>query len=80
MNNKLTLHAIICHKPYFETKEDALSYAQSHFPKEHIKGFVRETGSSFRVRVWPKTIFDHTSFVSKKINDHTTLVFGKLKA
>jgi len=47
MKNKLILHAIICHKPYFETKEDALLYAQSHFPKEHIKGFTRETGSSF---------------------------------
>jgi len=79
MKNKLILHAIICHKPYFRSKEEALSYAQSHFPNEHIKGFTRETGSSFRVRVWPKTIFDHTSFVSKVINDHTTLVFGKLK-
>jgi len=61
------------------TKEEALIYAQSHFPREHIKGFTRETGSSFRVRVWPKTIFDHTSFVSKVINDHVTLVFGTLK-
>ena len=80
MKNKLILHAIICHKPYFQSKEEALAYAQYHFPNEHIKGFVRETGPSFRVRVWPKTIFDHTSFVSKVINDHTTLVFGKLKA
>ena len=79
MKNKLILHAIICHKPYFRSKEEALIYAQSHFPREHIKGFVRETGSSFRVRVCPKTIFDHTSFVSKVINDHVTLVFGKLK-
>ena len=79
MKNKLILHAIICHKPYFRTKEEALSYAQYHFPKEHIKGFVREKSFAFRVRVWPKTIFDHTSFVSKVINDHVTLVFGTLK-
>ena len=79
MKSKLILHAIICHKPYYKSKEQAIDYARSHFTSENIKGFVRETGSSFRVRVWPKTIFDHTSFVSKVINDHTTLVFGKLK-
>ena len=79
MKNKLILHAIICKKPYFQNKEDSLLYARSHFPNEHIKGFVRENSFAFRVRVWPKTIFDHTSFVSKVINDHTTLVFGTLK-
>ena len=79
MKNKLILHAIICKKPYFQNKEDSLLYARSHFPNERIKGFVRENSFAFRVRVWPKTIFDHTSFVSKVINDHTTLVFGTLK-
>ena len=79
MKNKLILHAIICKKPYFQNKEDSLLYARSHFPNEHINGFVRENSFAFRVRVLPKTIFDHTSFVSKVINDHTTLVFGTLK-
>jgi hypothetical protein len=79
MKNKLILHAIICHKPYFKSKEEAFTYAKYHFPHEHIKGFTRETGSSFRVRVWPKGHFIDTSFVSKVINDHVTLVFGTLK-
>jgi len=79
MNNKLILHAIIMHKTRFQTKEQALNEAKHLFPNEHIKGFVRETGPSFRVRVWPKTIFDHTTFVSKKISPDITLVFGKLK-
>ena len=79
MKSKLILHAIICHKPYFQSKEEAFTYAKIHFPYEHIKGFVRETGSSFRVRVWPKGHFIDTSFVTKIINDHVSLVFGKLK-
>jgi hypothetical protein len=79
MKNKLILHAIICHKPYFRSKEEALDYAQYHFPHEHIKGFVRETGSSFRVRVVPKTQFIKTSYVTKVINPNASLVFGKLK-
>ena len=53
----LVLHAIILHKPSFKTKEQALQYAREHFQHEHIKGFVRETDSSFRVRVVPKTKF-----------------------
>jgi len=79
MSNKLILHAIICHKPHFKSKDQSLSYAIQHFPNEHIKGFTRETESSFRVRVYPKTMFKKTSFVSKVINPNVTLVFGKLK-
>jgi hypothetical protein len=75
----LVLHAIILHKPVFKTKDQALQYAREHFQHEHIKGFVRETDSSFRVRVVPKGHFKHTSFVSKIINPYATLVFGKLK-
>ena len=79
MNNKLVLHAVICHKSRFHTKEQALNEARHLFPHEHIKGFVRETGPSFRVRVYPKTIFDNTTFVSKVISPDITLVYGKLK-
>jgi hypothetical protein len=75
----LVLHAIILHKPKFKTKEQSLNYALKHFPNENIKGFVRETENSFRVRVVPKTQFIKTSYVSKIINPNTTLVFGKLK-
>ena len=78
-NNPLILHAIIQKKPKFNSKEKALKYAKEHFPHEKIKGFVRETDSSFRVRVVPKTKFDKTSYVSKAINPYTTLIFGKLK-
>ena len=73
------LHAIILHKPTFKTKEQALEYARHHFQHEHIKGFVRETDSSFRVRVVPKTKFFKTYFVSTVISPYATLVFGKLK-
>jgi hypothetical protein len=79
MKSKLILHAIICHKPFFKSKEQAIEYARSHFTSENIKGFTRETGSSFRVRVYPKTLFKRTSFVSKVINPNVTLVFGKFK-
>ena len=47
----LVLHAIILHKPKFKTKKQSLLYASLHFPNEKIKGFVRQTDSSFRVRV-----------------------------
>ena len=79
MNNKLILHAVIMHKTRFKTKEQALNEAKYLFPNEHIKTFVRETGPSFRVRVWPKGHFVQTSFVSKVISPDITLVFGKLK-
>jgi hypothetical protein len=78
--SNLVLHAIILHKPIFKSKEQSLVYAQQHFPNEDIKGFVRETNTSFRVRVVPKTKFIKTSYVSKVINPYTTLVFGKLKS
>jgi hypothetical protein len=76
---KLILHAVICHKPYFTNKQQALTEAHHMFPKEKAKTFVRETGSSFRVRIHPKTKFEKTSFVSKVINPSITLVFGTLK-
>lgn len=74
----LVLHAIILHKPEFKSKEQALEYARKHFSDENIKGFVRETSTSYRVRVVPKTKFIKTSYISKVINPYTTLVFGKL--
>jgi hypothetical protein len=73
----LALHAIVMKKPRFKTKEEAYESARDSF-KEHLKNkkFVRETGTSFRVRVHPKTIFQKTKFVSKIINPDITLVFG----
>jgi len=72
----LVLHAIILKKPFFKSKEQALSYAREHFNHEKTKNFVRETSTSFRVRVHPKQQFKKTSFVSNIINPSTTLVFG----
>ena len=74
----LVLHAIIMHKPFVSSKDEALTYARKHFPKEAIKGFVRETGASFRVRIVPKTKFIKTSYISKVVNPSITMVFGKL--
>lgn len=77
--NKLVLHAIIMHKPKYKSKEQAFKKADEMFPDEKLKGFVRETESSFRVRVRPKTKFDKTSYISKKITPDITLVWGYLK-
>lgn len=75
----LILHAIVFHKPMYKSKKECLEKAIKMFPKEKIKGFVRETESSFRVRVRPKTLFKDTSYISKKLNDNITIVLGKLK-
>jgi hypothetical protein len=76
--SKIILHAIILKKPFYTTKKDAFDFAITHFPEQNIKGFVRETNNSFRVRVVPKTKFDKTTFRTKKINEYLTLVFGTL--
>jgi hypothetical protein len=75
----LVLHAIVMHKPKFKSKDQSFNKANMMFPHEKLKGFVRETESSFRVRVRPKTKFNETSYVSKVIDPNITLVFGKLK-
>lgn len=77
--NKLVLHAVIMHKPKYKSKEQSFKKADEMFPNEKLKGFVRETESSFRVRVRPKTKFIKTSYVSKKITPDITLIFGYLK-
>jgi hypothetical protein len=76
----LVLHAIVLKKPFIKSKEDALAYARKYFKNEDIKGFVRETDDSYRVRVVPKTQFIKTSYVSKVLSDKATLVLGRLKA
>lgn len=68
----LELHAIIVKKPC--TREDALYIANNITRQRKKKRFMSETEHSFRVRIVPKTHFDH--FVSKVINPSTTLVFG----
>ena len=75
----LTLHAIIMKKPFYTSKQNALSEARKRFPTENIPGFVRETSTSYRVRCVPKTKFIKTSYVSKPITSDITFIFGKLK-
>jgi hypothetical protein len=75
----LVLHAIVLKKPFIKSKDEALAYARTYFKNEDIKGFVRETEDSFRVRVVPKTQFIKTSYVSKVLSDKATLVLGRLK-
>jgi hypothetical protein len=77
--SNLVLHAVVFKKEHFKDKSEGLKEAHKLFPKEKLKKFVRETDKSFRFRVVPKTKFEKTTFVSKKISPHTTLVFGKLK-
>ena len=75
----LVLHAVIAKRPYYKTKEQALKEAHHMFPEENAKTFVRETDSSFRVRIVPKTKFIKTEYITKVVNPNLSLVFGKLK-
>ena len=75
----LVLHAVIAKKPAYKTKEQALKEAHHMFPEENQKTFVRETDSSFRIRIVPKTKFIKTEYVTKVVNPNLSLVFGKLK-
>ena len=77
--SNLILHAIVFHKPYFTSEKEALKKAHHMFPDEKTKTFVRETGTSFRVRIRPKTNFINTSYITKIINPGISLIFGKLK-
>lgn len=75
MSDKLFLQAVIIHKP--------IEFKDAYFMAQNVinnvrKTFVRETSTSYRFRNIPKTEFIPNSYVSKKINDKMTLVFGKL--
>lgn len=73
----LVLHAIVFHKnDKINTKAKALGKARAMFKNESIKGFVRDSEPSLRVRVRPKTTFDKTSYVSKKLNNDVTIILG----
>lgn len=69
------LHAIIVDKKISIPKTKKI--AKDIMNKE--PGFIRETSTSHRVRVIPKTKFEKNTFRSKPINKDITLVFGKLK-
>lgn len=73
--DSLVLHAVIIKKPH--NFEDARRISQL-FIREPKKQFVRETGTSYRFRKYPKQRFDPKSFITKK-EGATRLVFGKLK-
>ena len=76
MSDKLFLQAVIVHKP--------VEFKDAYFMAQNIinnprKTFFRETDASYRFRNIPKTDFIPGHYVSKKIDDKMTLVFGKLK-
>ena len=72
------MHAIILKKQNgVSSKEKARQIAHKYH--NHIPGFVRETSTSFRVRVVPKTKFNRKTFGTKVINKDVSIVYGKLK-
>ena len=72
---KLFLHAVIIQKSV--GLEDARRMAQNVI-RNKKKNYYRETEESYRFRNIPKTAFKPGSFVSKKVNENMTLVFGHL--
>lgn len=76
MSEKLYLQAVVVHKPI--SFQDAFFKAQNVINNPR-KTFFRETSTSYRFRNIPKTEFIPGSYVSKKIDESTTLVFGKLR-
>jgi hypothetical protein len=72
---KLFLHVVII--PKTVDLDDARKMAQSVI-RNKKKNFYRETEESYRFRNIPKTAFKPGSFVSKKVNENMTLVFGHL--
>lgn len=75
MSEKLYLQAVIIKKP-MEFAE-AYKMAQSVI-RNKKKSFVRETEQSYRFRNIPKPQFKPDSFITKKINENMSLVFGHL--
>ena len=74
----MNMHAIIVKKQNgVSSKEKARQIAHKYH--NHIPGFVRETSTSFRVRVIPKTKFNRNTFRAKVINKDVSIVYGKLK-
>ena len=58
------------------SKEKARQIAYEYH--NHMPGFVRETSTSFRVQIIPKTKFDRNTFRTKIINKNVSIVYGKL--
>jgi hypothetical protein len=73
--DKLYLQSVVVDKTV--GLEEARKLAQEVI-KNKKKNVYRETSASYRFRNIPKTKFMVGSFVSKKLNDTVTLVFGKL--
>jgi hypothetical protein len=70
----MQLHAVIIKKPIILEKAREIA---NDYMDTNKKKFFRETSTSYRFRNIPKTRFN--SFISKKINDRVTLIFGSPK-
>ena len=70
------LHAVIIDKtlPLEEAKRIAADII-----KHNSRNYYRIDSLSYRFRNLPKTYFDKTTFRSKVVNKHITLVFGELQ-
>ena len=44
--------------------------------RSHIPGFVRETGSSYHVRITPTTKFKRKTFCTQVVNKRVSIVYG----
>ena len=73
---KLYLQAVVVDKAVGFEKAKKLS---QEIIKNKKRNVVRETSESYRFRNIPKTKFKVGSFVSKKLNEQVTLVFGHLE-
>ena len=73
---KLYLHAVVIDKKLglYNAKKKAREILQ----RRQIQGY-KESEESYRFGAIPKTMFDPTSFRSKKIDENITIVFGHLK-
>jgi hypothetical protein len=71
------LHAVIVKKP---VSIEELYKIHSDFVKDKKVKFIRETDSSYRIRIVPKTKFIKKSYRTKIISKepHISLIFGKL--
>lgn len=76
-NPKLHLQTVII-------KKEGLSFEAARKLSQSIiqnskKRFFREKAETYHFRNIPKTEFKPGTFVSKKVNDQITLVFGQLQ-
>ena len=72
----MKLHAVIISKDKYNlanAKREAKKFISDN------KKYYRETTESYRFRNIPKTKFNYKTFITKKLNNGVSLVYGMLK-